>query len=472
MKITFIGHASILIDLGDVTVLSDPWWKGPCFGAQWWNYPAPSLDALEHCHVDYIYISHGHHDHFHSGTLRTLSRDAKVIVSRATKLAPSVKKQGFEVIELDDDEVFPLGSKGATCRVMETYSGDTLMAVTDGQEVCLNLNDALHSAPEAVQVHFVERLRKLFPRINYVFCGYGVASHFPNCYMIPGKDREATAARRQQYFNRQWATLIGELQPIFGFPFAADVVFLEEDLFWVNEPTHNSERPTDAFRALYPESSIVTIDIAPGFVIQNGNLVKESVRQPLVASILMADCAEQIVRANRYGRVSEAAVREVAVLVQNNLEVCSEYLKSYHGDYQFLIRFRNSQFGIHIEKRGASLDLTTIQVRPAETAEYDVIYTTRLPYFKWSLTEPYGDEILFVGSGGIFEYSHWSKAKQNLHRELMHLLKRRDGPPQPRYGTSSQLVYKAKKAIKQLIGRREQDLYDLATWTTLHDEGR
>lgn len=471
MKITFIGHASVLIDVGGITILSDPWWRGPCFGAQWWNYPAPYLDPLEHCHIDYIYISHGHHDHFHSGTLRTLSRDAKVIVSSATKLAPSVRELGFEVVELGDDEVLPLGFKGATCRVMETHSGDTLMAVADGQEVCLNLNDALHSAPRAVQVHFIERLRKLFPRINYVFSGYGVASHFPNCYMIPGKDREATAARRQQYFNQQWATLVGELRPLFGFPFAADVVFLEEDLFWVNEPTHNSERPTDAFRTLYPDSSIVTIDIAPGFVIQNGDLNKESVRKPIVSSDLRAACADQIVRANRYGRVSEAAVREVAVLVENNLEVCSEHLKSYDGEYRFLIRFRNSQLGIRIEKRGSDLNLTTVQMRTTDPLEYDVIYTTRLPYLKWSLTEPYGDEILFVGSGGIFAYSHLSKAKQNLHRELMHLLKRRDGPPQPRYGTSSKLIYDAKKVIKQLIGRRDQDLYDLATWTTLHDEG-
>ena len=63
------------------------------------------------------------------------------------------------------------------------------------------------------------------------------------------------------------------------------------------------------------------------------------------------------------------------------------------------------------------------------------------------------------------------KDQQNLHHELMQLLKRRSGPPQPRYGASSKLIYDAKKVIKQLIGRRDQDLYDLASWTTLHDDG-
>lgn len=470
MKITFIGHASLLIEAGDVTVLSDPWWRGPCFGAQWWNYPAPYLDALENQRVDYIYISHGHHDHFHPGTLRTLSRDSKVLVSRGTKLSPSIKELGFKVFELDDDEVFDLGTSGVTCRVMGTYSHDTLMAITDGREVCLNLNDALHSAPETVQADFVVRLKKLFPRIDYVFCGYGVASHFPNCYVIPGKDREATAAHRQQYFNRQWAKLIAGLQPLFGFPFAADVVFLEEELFWVNEATHNAERPTSTFRSLYPESPVAVIDIAPGFVIQNGNMLRESLREPIIAGSLRTACVDQIARANRYGRVSEAAVGEVANLVQNNLEVCAEYLKSYDGDYRFLIRFRNSQFGIRIEKQGRNVSLAIVQMELTGTLEYDVIYTTRLPYLKWSLVEPYGDEILFVGSGGIFEYTDRSKACQNLHRELVELLKRRDGPPQPRYGTSSKLVHNAKQAIKNLIGRRDQDLYDLESWTVFNND--
>lgn len=470
MKITFIGHASILVDVGGITVLSDPWWRGPCFGAQWWNYPAPYLEALEDQRVDYIYISHGHHDHFHPGTLRTFSRDTKVIVSRTTKLSPFIKELGFEVIELDDDDVFPLAPSGAVCRIMSTYSHDTLMAITDGQEVCLNLNDALHSAPRAIQTHFVERLKKLFPRINYVFCGYGVASHFPNCYVVPDKDPQATAARRQRYFNREWCRLIAELQPLFGFPFAADVVFFEEDLFWVNEPTHNSERPTAAFRTLYPESPVAISDIAPGFVIENGKVIRESVREPVIESNLRASCIDQIARANRYGSVSEAAVREVAALVQNNIEVCAEYLKTYDGDYRFLIRFRNSQFGIAIEKRGGNVNLTTVQMEPANKLEYDVVYTTRLSYMKWSLTEPFGDEILFVGSGGLFEYSERSKAKQNLHRELMHLLRRRDGPPPSRYGTSSKLVYNVKQAIKKLIGRRDEDLYDLAAWTAFKDE--
>ena len=470
MQITFIGHASILVEAQGVTILSDPWWRGPCFGAQWWNYPEPRVDALEGKRIDYIYISHGHHDHFHPGTLPSLKRDAKVIVSRTTGLAPFVRELGFEVIELEDDSVFKVQGTDVVFRIMQTYGDDTLMAIGDGREVCLNLNDALHSAPAAVQARFVNHLKQLFPTIDYVFCGYGTASHFPNCYVVPGMDRPATAARRQNYFNRQWAKLIADLKPRFGFPFAADVVFLEQDLFWANEPIHNTERPTEAFRLLYPHSTVTTVDIAPGFVIRDAEVTNQVVRTPLSASTLSTTHAAEIERANRYGRADEAGVHEAAALIGKSLALCRDYLRSYSGDYRFLIRFRNSSFGVRIEKKAQDIAADVVRTESAGTEHYDVIYTTRLAYLKWSLTRPHGEEILFVGSGGVFEYRDRSRANENVHRELMLILRTRDVPPRPRYGASSKLSHDVKQGVKKLLGLRDTDLYDLGAWAVFKDD--
>lgn len=99
MKITFIGHASILADANGLTILSDPWWRGPCFGAQWWPYPLPRVDAIENRRLDYVYISHGHHDHLHPGTLATLDKRAKVLMSARLDLAAGIRALGFEVIK-------------------------------------------------------------------------------------------------------------------------------------------------------------------------------------------------------------------------------------------------------------------------------------------------------------------------------------------------------------------------------------
>src|SRR5262249_52784670 len=157
--------------------------------------------------------SHAHHDHFHPGTLRSLAKDGTVLVSSATGLADPIKELGFSVVEVAVDEELRLGSGPVTCRIVETYAHDTFMSISDGRAVCLNLNDALHSAPAAVQADHIARMKRLNPKLDYVFCGYGVASHFPNCYSMPGKNREATTIRRQQHFNRQWAKIVAELQP-------------------------------------------------------------------------------------------------------------------------------------------------------------------------------------------------------------------------------------------------------------------
>lgn len=468
MKVTAIGHAALLVEAAGVSILSDPWWRGPCFGAQWWNHPPARADLAAARPLDYIYISHGHHDHLHPGTLRGLDRRAKVIVAEGLNLGDAIRELGFDVIEAADGQSLHLGH-GVSCRVMRTHGDDTLMAISDGQETCLNLNDSLHSAPAEVQQAFVQRLRALYPVIDYVFCGYGVASHFPNCYDIPGKDRVATAALRQRHFNRSWARLIAALSPRFGFPFAADVVFLEHDLFWVNEPTHNGERPTDLFRALHPGSPVRVVDIAPGFIIENGDVVSQILREPVRDEHLRNTCAESIERANRHGSVSDGDVDEVLELLRRNLDSGRAYLASFDGDYRFLIEFHNSAHGIEVVKRGGGIDASTVVVTPASRrADYDVTYRTRLAYLKRSYTEPFGDEILFVGSGGIFSYRDAAMARRNLHRELKFLLTRQTQsvPARPRVG----FVALAKRAAKRVLGREGEDLYDLAAWTVFAPE--
>jgi beta-lactamase family protein len=468
MRITFIGHASLLVEAGGITVLSDPWWRGPCFGAQWWTYPFPAVGAVEGRRIDYIYVSHGHHDHFHPGTLTTLARDARVLVSSHTGLAPSLRELGFEVVEIGDDESRTL-TPGVECRIMETVGGDTLMTIADGREVCVNLNDALHAAPRDVQDRFLARLKKLFPSIDYVFCGYGVASHFPNCYDIPGKDREQTASLRQRHFNRQWARIVDELRPRYGFPFAADVVFLEHDLFWANEPTHNAERPTKVLREEF-SSPVASLDIAPGFTIENGDVTAPVTRTRLSADALRAECAPQIERANRHGRTDEAVVDDLCALLRRSADLSRYYLGSYDGDYRMLIRFPESDCGIVIAKRKARIDVSAERVRAnrADDAQYDLTYTTRPAYLKRALSEPYGNEILFVGSGGVIRYARRPVPGENLNRELIHLLTHRDSPVPSRYGRWPKALARAKMRVRGLIDRPGPDLYDLSAWTVFH----
>ena len=384
-------------------------------------------------------------------------------------MARFIEDMGFIVIEIAD-EAITLGSSSLTCRIIPTYSDDTMMVVSDGYEVCMNINDALHSAPALVQETVVARLKKLYPVIDYVFCGYGTASHFPNCYVIPGMNRAATAARRQAYFNQKWADLINQLNPRFGFPFAADVVFLEHDLQWANEAVHNSERPTDAFRNAFPQSPVNVFDIAPGYVIENGSTRIAALWKPLSIEELNSVYAEQITRANRYGSVTNEIIGEVIGLLRGILATHDEYLASYDRDYRFFIRFRNSDSGILIRKRGEQIDLSEVDTAQDGAPIFDVMYTTRVHYLKNSLSQRYGSEILFVGSGGIFEYADRELAGSNLHREFQVLLKKPSKKALSRYGNSSKFMYQLKKSAKQVLGYKTADLYDLNAWTVYSTE--
>ena len=93
MKVSFIGHSAILVETKGVTILSDPWWQGPCFGVQWWVYPDPWLAPIETGKLDFIYISHAHQDHLHNGTLSRLPKTAKILVAEPLGLREQVDWQ-------------------------------------------------------------------------------------------------------------------------------------------------------------------------------------------------------------------------------------------------------------------------------------------------------------------------------------------------------------------------------------------
>jgi L-ascorbate metabolism protein UlaG (beta-lactamase superfamily) len=471
MRITFIGHASLLIEANGLRMLSDPWWNGPCFGAQWWPYPLPYVEALKDQRIDYVYISHGHHDHLHPPTLK-LFRSAKVLVAAGSELPVAIRDLGLDVIECAAGGEIELGN-GVRCRIMETYADDTMLAVSAGGETCVNLNDSLHAAPETVQQKFFRLIRQLYGRPDYVFCGYGTASHFPNCYVIPGKDPAATAGMRQAYFNRAWATIMHEIRPRFGFPFAADVAFLDDDLFWCNEPVHNAQRPTEVFEKLFGRSTGTRVmDIAPGFAIDGGAVVREQIRQPLVAEDVRRVYSDAIKRVNKIADVEVRTVGELRDMLEKNIAKGTAYFADYERDYRCLVDIKGASAGIRVRKTGRKLRVEVTDGAGDHEESYDVIYRTRASYLRQSLASRYGHEVLFVGSGGIFEFPKASTVATGIHRELMAIVKPfEEGGPRRPVGRAGALGM-AKRLVKRLLGMSRADLYDLETWTVLAGEAK
>ena len=97
-KVTWIGHASFLIQTEGVNVLVDPVW------ARWLGIVKrvrhPGLEITELPPIHLVLITHAHFDHLHLGSLTKVACGQPVITPRG--VGALLRKRGFgEIVELD-----------------------------------------------------------------------------------------------------------------------------------------------------------------------------------------------------------------------------------------------------------------------------------------------------------------------------------------------------------------------------------
>ncbi|MER5443979.1 MBL fold metallo-hydrolase [Streptomyces sp. NPDC002790] len=97
--VTWVGHASWIIRIGGLTVLTDPVWSRKILGTPARVTP-PGVAWTALPPVDAVVISHNHYDHLDWPTVRRLPRDTPVLVPAG--LARWFTRRGFtRVTELD-----------------------------------------------------------------------------------------------------------------------------------------------------------------------------------------------------------------------------------------------------------------------------------------------------------------------------------------------------------------------------------
>jgi L-ascorbate metabolism protein UlaG (beta-lactamase superfamily) len=100
IEVRFIGHATTLIELAGIRVLTDPFLRGR-LGPLERHGPLPQPFELQ---ADIVLISHGHPDHFDRRSLEALPGTPVLVVPRG--LAPRCRRArpGATVIEVDAGE--------------------------------------------------------------------------------------------------------------------------------------------------------------------------------------------------------------------------------------------------------------------------------------------------------------------------------------------------------------------------------
>jgi L-ascorbate metabolism protein UlaG (beta-lactamase superfamily) len=116
--VAYLGHATVLIELSGVQLLTDPVLTG---GVVTFIRRVSSAPGTELGRTRVVLVSHGHHDHLHRASLRHLDRDVPVIVP--VGLGALVTRWGHrEVVELPVGVTYDVGEVRVTA-VHADHSG-------------------------------------------------------------------------------------------------------------------------------------------------------------------------------------------------------------------------------------------------------------------------------------------------------------------------------------------------------------
>ena len=125
LRVTWLGHSSMLIEIDGVRLLVDPVWDERAAPVQWAGpkrFFAPPLRLEELPRIDAVLVSHDHYDHLGAGTVRQLAQlqpDARWVTSLG--VGAILRRYGVRterITELDWTETVCVdGADGATCAI-------------------------------------------------------------------------------------------------------------------------------------------------------------------------------------------------------------------------------------------------------------------------------------------------------------------------------------------------------------------
>ncbi len=229
MKLTFVDHASVLLEHAGTSLLTDPWWFGDAFNAGWQLLCETPLPVEALSNVDYIWLSHEHPDHFSPrvfGSIPKPDRPGVEVLYQQTrdgKVLSFCRAKGFATRELPRAAATPLrGGLIATCAGVPIY--DSWLLLDIGGVRVLNLNDAPVHSPRKLD----QLLRDRGP-IDVLLTQFGYAGWRGN------EDaqalRRSDAEKKLAMMQRQ----IEHLRPKFTIPFASFAFYAHEENSYMNE---------------------------------------------------------------------------------------------------------------------------------------------------------------------------------------------------------------------------------------------
>lgn len=217
-ELRFVCHASVMLTLGGLKLLTDPWFVGECLATGWWLKQPPKADAWELlANADLLYISHNHPDHLHEETLARARRDIPIIVPKfdTDSTAAPLLAMGFtNVIELEQKRLYRVNDSDLLVSILPTgdHRDDSGLFVTQGDFSAVLTVDCVGTN------HYVLPQNPTFLLTNFA----SGASGWPLCYDVVGSLEERSKIVTRSRGNAQLEVMkyIAATRPKVYMPYA------------------------------------------------------------------------------------------------------------------------------------------------------------------------------------------------------------------------------------------------------------
>ncbi len=234
MKITYITHACLLIEIKGKKILTDPWLVGSCWAGAHWHYPPAKREPETFKDIDFLYFSHAHEDHFQLESIQRLPPEIKntqVIVSDFDKpyFERAIKAVGFSNVKVmqhdESTELIP----GVNLHMIRNDKGDddSSIIIQGDNSTVFCQTDNLMSLNEA------ERLGKKFD-IDVLFTINSQTGIFPGFYDFPEDVMMKLAKKKNESSANYSINIAKTLKAKTVIPYASDMCYLGE-LYFAND---------------------------------------------------------------------------------------------------------------------------------------------------------------------------------------------------------------------------------------------
>ena len=248
-KLTFINHASYVIETDNSLLIVDPWVEGGAFDNGWslLDKSITNKVLVEYLtktkKAKFIWLSHEHSDHFSVPLLKALKKtevEVKFLFQKTLdrRVAQFIKKMGFSITESNDKlEVLDSELSIATF----PYAGGDSHSLTMLNELSiLNINDCVVNDKMGAE-RVLRNCNKYTKNIDLLLTQFGYANWVGNQDEV--QMRKESAREKLNRISLQ----VNRFKPKAVIPFASFVYFCDPENFHTNDSQNTPQDVANLF---------------------------------------------------------------------------------------------------------------------------------------------------------------------------------------------------------------------------------